>query len=209
MRLLLASIVAALLCLGAGACGGTTADSSRTAAATGIAAQEHIPQGTVVDGYLHYDEDAPTDDGPARGDDAGEWSFGRAATPAEQRAFATVLKAFYAAAAAGDGAAACAQIAPELVRSADPARTLPPEYSPQPGSALSGGGCARVESLVFSVDRPQFAAQSSTLRLLDARVNGVEGLAILGFRTTGERMIALRRVGGAWKLDALLSVREP
>lgn len=208
MRGLLVSVGVALLCLGAGACGGTARDPTRTAAAAASPARKYVPQGLVIGGYLHDDEDSPTDDGPTRDDDEFDWGFGRAATPAEQRAFTTVLKAYYAAAVAGDGATACALIDPELLKSADLSQALPSEYRPQPGSPLLNGGCARVESLVFSVNRRQLAAQASTLQLIGARVKGAEGLAILGFRTTGEREVAIRRVGNAWMMDALFSARE-
>lgn len=198
MRTLLVCCALALIGLWTVGCGGSGSSSKRS---SGV---------TYVDGYMAYDEDAPTDDEGKTDDDIGVKTYGRAATTAEQQAITVVVRHYYAAASAGNGAAACALIYPELVKGANLEQSLPEEYRPAPGSTvLRGKGCPQVESVLFEVNHQQFVAQSATLHVTAARVNGVRGLALLGFRSSGEHEIALKREGGAWKIDALLPMSLP
>jgi hypothetical protein len=191
--------VLALLCLCCGACGSSSASHAPASGA----------QPAGEEAYMHGDEDVPGDDSRGgHGDDVGFWGYGREATPAERQAFLAVVRRYYQAAAAGDGSGACALIDSKIVRSSDIERAIPAEDRPSAGSSVfRGGSCAQDESLLFEIDRQRLADQALTVRLIAARVEGARGLALLDFRSTGERDIALAREHGAWKIGALLDER--
>jgi hypothetical protein len=201
-----------LVCLCAGACGGAGSASRPSSNASATSGEQpsssSSSSSSPVAGYMRGDEDAPTDDEGARSDDRSTWGYGREATVAQRLAIAAVVRRYYAAAAAGDSAAACALISPRLVESSNLERDLPEEYRPAPGSALfRGKSCARVESLLFEVNHQQFVEQAATVQMIGARVKGAAGLALLGFRSTGEREVRLVLERGAWKIDVLLDRR--
>jgi hypothetical protein len=198
-----------LACLCVVACGGT---GSAERSSTGVARHDGRPATSTSSlsnrGYMTGDEDIPTDDEGNSDDDVGTLHYGRAATAAERQAIAAVAMRYYAAVAAGDGAAACALMSSRLAASTDLEGELPEAYRPAPGLTLfRGKSCADVESLLFEVDRRALAEQAASVRVIGARVKGAASLALLGFRSSGEQELWLVLEHGAWKVDALLGRR--
>src|SRR5690242_11761264 len=126
MKSLLALLLVSLFSLGVGACGGSSAgggSGSASASATRHPARDR------------------DDDGDKNDDDAHVLYWGRAATGADQQAITTLIKRYYAAAAAEDGAQACSLLVPFV------AEAVPENYGHQPG--LHGRSCAVVMSKFF------------------------------------------------------------
>jgi hypothetical protein len=222
MRRLLFAIASMLLCVGVTACAGAGRH-------TGSGSSE-ISGGVSTRGYLNdgdveqfYDEDADDSDrnrddkdgdssreyshtydngGYHDGDDRGVLTFGHAASSADTRAIAAVVERFYAAAAAGEGATACASMVSSV------ARAVPNDYRQAPGPSYLYGGrtCRAVMSRAFKYLRREmtFAVEVS-----GARVNGDEGIALLGSRTMPASEIRVRREHGVWKIDALFGAALP
>jgi hypothetical protein len=209
MRWPLVLPVVALLGLSAGACGraaqgtGSSARSASVAAATGGAASG-TASSSRSGGYFIGDGDVDDRGQQSDIDDRGVRGFGHEASAAEVRAVASLIKRYYAAAVAGDSATACSLIHSSLARSSDFAKAVPSEYAPAPGSSALRGSCAQITSLLFKLDHQQLVADAATIRVTGVRVNGALGLALLGFRTTPERHILVKREGRAWKIDELL-----
>jgi hypothetical protein len=212
VKALLALPAIALVGLCVGACGGGGSAPHRSSNVAATAGPRPADASGVkpAHGYMRDDEDASTDDEGSRSDDLGNRGYGREATPAERRALTVVVSRYYAAASAGDGAAACAQIYSKLANSSNLEQALPEDQRAAPGSAVfRGKDCAQVESLLFEVDHQQLVGQAATLQVIRARVEGASGLVLLGFRSTGEREIPLQREGGVWKIDAPLDQSPP
>lgn len=158
-----------------------------------------------IAGHRDQDNDADSNAGGYRdSDDAVISAYGREATLAVRLAVASLVKRYYAAAAAGDGALGCSLIYPVMEK------TIAPDLGRPPGPAyLRGGSCAAVMSKLFVRDRTQLKAFNSTLKVGAVRVEHGRGFALLGFGGPPERQIAVRRDGRDWKIDALLDSELP
>jgi hypothetical protein len=208
MRLLTASLIA-LLGLGVSACGNAgkrtgsaPESSSSTAAAAAAAAAGTV---TPVGGYLRGDGDVDDEANHTDQDDYATRNYGHAASAADVRAIVALVKRYYAAGAAGDGAAGCTLIYSGLANSPSLGEAAEEAYPPAPGvPLLRGQSCARIMSLLFKEDHQRLAADFATVEVTRVRVKGSRGLALLGFRTTPERQIPLRHERGTWKIEALL-----
>jgi hypothetical protein len=202
MRSLLTLPSIALLGLGVGACGdagkGTdSASGSPSSAAATVATTRAEPR-------LPTDSDEDNDNpGGSRydADDSPVLRFGQAANHAEERAIASLVRRYYAAGAAGDGASACSLLYPLL------AESVAEEYAQSLG--LRGKTCAQVLSKLFKRRHRELAGDVAALALTVVRVGGDRGLALVRFGATRERRVLLRRERGAWKMDVLLDVGVP
>jgi hypothetical protein len=202
MRSLLALLATMLLSVGAGACGGASGGVGSTSQASSSA--------TPTGGYVHDDDDADTGPNHEDTDDYRIRGYGHAPSAADERAVTGLVKRYYAAAAAGDGAVGCSLLLIRLAKDSNLGEAAEKAYPPAPDvPPLHGKSCAQIMSLLFKEDHEQLAADSTTLQVTSVRVNGLHGLALLGFRTTPERQIRVERDGGAWKLDALLDRELP
>jgi hypothetical protein len=185
-------LVAVLLGVGLGACGGVGKQvSSSSAVASGS-------------GHLLGDEDADSqgktayfdcDDGPVR-------SFGHAADASEAQAIATLVGRYYAAAATGNGVSACALLYYIV------AESLPEDYGRPPGPLYLKGAdtCPALMSRVFA----HFHAQLSSPPTVTAvRVDGDRAYALLGWKSLPAGFIEARREGRVWKLNAPLATPLP
>jgi hypothetical protein len=210
MRFLLMLPSIALLGLGLGACGDAgkhtgpvpkSSYSTRAArGATTATASSTAPPG----GYLRGDGDGDEPNHRDR-DNYSTRHYGHAASAAQERAIAVLVKRYYAAGAAGDGAAACALIYSSLADSPSLGETAEAVFPPAPSvPPLHGQSCPRIMSLLFEEDHPRLAADLATVVVTRVRVKGSRGLVLLGFRATPERLIPVRRERGAWKTEALL-----
>jgi hypothetical protein len=159
----------------------------------------------------HFEGDGDDDDAarPRRDfDDELVRDYGHAVGGGEQRAVAALLGRFYAAVAAGDGAGACSLLYGPLTRAPGLYRAIPKADAPAPGSPLLRGNCAQVATLLFGIERPELAEHGRP-QLVEARVSGDRGIAVIGFASAPERQLPLRRDGGTWKVAALLDSLIP
>jgi hypothetical protein len=135
-------------------------------------------------------------------DDAASFAYGHAPNAATRRAIASIVKRYYAAAAAGDGAGACPLLQPGI------ARTLPESYAGPLGPAYMRDAktCAAVLSLLFGHDRAQL---SGAIELFAVRVAGASARAIVSSRTLPASSLLLMRQGGSWRLVEVLAQPLP
>lgn len=128
--------------------------------------------------------------------------FGHRGSAGDQRAVGTLVRRYFAAAAAGDGAAACPLLAPSF------AKTVVSVYGQI--STLRGDTCAAITSKLFKLDRRNLTVSDKTLYLTTLLARGSRGVAILAFsRSSQGRQIAVRRERGKWRIDALLDGSQP
>jgi hypothetical protein len=159
----------------------TTSTASRSTA--GVA-----PRRTGRDDYDHDGDD---------GDDDVSW--GHAASAADFRAVVAVVRAYYAAGAAGNGARGCSLIYSLL------ADEIPELYGEGSGPPeLRGKTCAVVVSKLFRHHRAHFRADSAWLRVFRVRVRGLRGLAFVRLPDTPIHDIPVHREHAAWRVEALI-----
>jgi len=179
---LIATLMAAALCVTAVACGGSSAHSPSGSPAS-------AKDATVLGSDRDNDNDHNDDDGRVFG-------YGHAASAADERSSARLIASYYAAAAAQDGAKACKLLVPLLSES------LVGELGGSPG--LAGKTCAVVLSKLFARRHRELSAKRSAVRLMTVRIEGEKGLVVLEFPEIPEvRQIGIRRVNGVWKLREL------
>src|ERR1700691_4044077 len=173
MKPLLAVLMIILLSLGAAACGGAGGTSN------------HV---------IKRDRDNDNDNND---DDAHVLNYGHAAIGAEKREITSLVRGYYAAAVAEDGAKACSMLYPLL------AETVPEDYGRS--IPLRRRSCAAVMTKLFMRRHQLLVGESSTLKVYAMRVAGDRALTILSFAALPEaRQIPERRVGDVWKVADLL-----
>jgi hypothetical protein len=209
MRRLFALLVITLLSLGPSACGGAgkaTSSSSQSAStaatatstptttpATTPATTPTTPATTPTTTPTTRDRDG---DGDNNNDDYG---YGHAVSAAETQAIAELVKHYYAAAAARDGAKGCSLLYSLL------AEEIPELYGEPPGPPeLRGSTCAAVMSKLFAHHHQELVTDAATVKLMDVRVKRLRGLAIMSFKGMPQRDIAVHLEHGVWKIDELL-----
>lgn len=186
---LLAGLVAG--CGGAGKSTGTDAGSSSASSGATVA-------GGLKDSP-DLDRDANTDD------DTVVLDFGHAASASELREITNLLKRYFAAAAAANGAEGCRMFAAVI------AESVVEDYGRAPSSPdVRGNSCAAVMSKLYDRQRQQLRLKSRTLVVTGARVEGDRGLGLMRFTTMSEpRKITLRREGSRWKIRDLFDTGMP
>jgi hypothetical protein len=166
------------------------------------ASEVNGPKGTL-DSDDDYDNDY--EDNAIKGyydsDDSVAESYGHTANVADERTVTALVRRYFAAAAAGDGARACSLVTSTFVRA------IPEDYGQAPGPAYARGKtCPVVASKVFRHLRGKLAG---SIKVTDVRVNGNEAHALLGSKTMPASYIALRRERGAWKIADMLGYALP
>jgi len=204
MRSLLALLTMVLLGLGATACGGGSKGagsvlrvSSGATAKGGSAAR--IPSNTVpTRPQFPGDTDRPSDRRYDKDDDPIR-HYGHAASAADERAVTGLVKRYYAAAAAGDGAKACSLIYSLF------AKSIVEDYGRPPGPpALRGKTCGAVMSKLFKQRRRQREADNATLKVTGMRVEGNQAYVLLSATTMPVGYTVVKRERDAWKMNAFL-----
>jgi hypothetical protein len=188
-RTLIAWLTLSLLVLANGACGGSRMDD-RASNATSTAPSL---SGLVGD----QDRDSSAKD-YYDSDDSEIRSYGHAASAAEAYAITTLVERYYAAAAAGDAAKACA-----LTYYLD-VETLPEQYGEPPGPRWLKGAhtCRALLSRVFA----HFHSELTVSVVVTAvRVNGRHADALVGFRRLPAGHVMVHKEGASWKIDGLLA----
>jgi hypothetical protein len=181
----------AALGLGLAACGGlsggTASQRATAAASTGAPATAWSP--------AHKND--RDNDSDHNDDDNGALLYGHTANAADRRVSVALLKSYYAAAAAEDGAKTCPLLVPVIAESVveNDGRSGP----------LRGNTCAAVMTKLFKLHHRSLVEKNATLKVLDIRVEGDKALDILEFPAIPEvREMTERRVGGTWMLLELL-----
>ncbi len=203
----LALALSVLLSAGILACG----DSAGTNRALGVSPHTQQETTTTVatpGGYLKNDGDKDPDDlthnalSPEYDSPILFAHFPRKADPADTRAVAAIVKSYYAASAADEGAKACSLLTAGL------ADALGTGRGRSTGSA--SGGCAEsMTRLLRQQHQGPTPAEVSTMVVTSVHVKGNLGVAALGFKGTSESEILVEREGHAWKVDALFGGLMP
>jgi hypothetical protein len=184
----------ALAGFGVFGCGSTATPrtvTSRTQRTVEISttASSKSASGGVSKNDVDHDSDANDDD----------YLYGHAASSADMRTIAMLLKSYYEAAAADDGKRACSMLYSLL------AEEIPELYGEQPGSpALSGKTCAVVMSKFFRQYTRQLLSDAATIKVTTVRVRRNRALAIMSFRSMPRRDILVHREHQSWKVDELM-----
>jgi hypothetical protein len=203
MRPLLVLLASVLLALAANACGSTTKVVGSTPSSSGSGstreAPTSVPSHSEPPGsYLKWDGDKPDDGSGQRGNDDPPFlkSYGAPARATDRRAVSALVKRYYVAAAAENGATACSLLTSALANS-----VAAGVGQPTPGA---GSNCASSMSLLLKQQHQVLAAREpATMVVIGVYVKGDLGLALLGFRRTPESTIIVEREAHVWKIDAL------
>jgi hypothetical protein len=120
--------------------------------------------------------------------------FGHPANAADRRAITALVNRYYAAAAAEDGATACALSFSIL------AESLPEDFGHAPGPLFLRGAntCTAVLTRIFTHNHAQFV---ELFKMTGARVEGNEGRVLLGSTTKPASFNEVKRERGVWKID--------
>ena len=157
-------------------------------------------------GYVEGDEDG--DDISHSHKDADDRSvreYGHEAGELDLRAVTKLVKRYYQAGAAVDGARACTLIYRPVAEERDFANIAPKAYAEVSGSALfREKNCREVESILFELNHRTLLLGVGTVTVASLRVKDDHGIALLAFKTMPEREIAVEREHGRWTIDALL-----
>ena len=132
-------------------------------------------------------------------DDRPVFEFGKPARAATRGEIAAVVKRYYAAGAAGDGAGACEVFMPFLANGAAQEYTLP-------GQSHHFPTCAALMSAMFAQSRQELSAP---VTVVSVRVRGHEARAIVASRTLRASQLELMRHAGSWRMLALSGVVLP
>ena len=190
-RSALVAVAVASLGVAVGACGSTGKDTSRS---TGVAS------GASMLG----DEDADSQGQSAYldGDDGEVSDSGQRASAGVERAITTLVRRYYAAAAAEDGARACSLMYYII------AESIPEKYARAPGPLYLKGvdSCPALMTRVFRRLHAQLQAAPTVTAV---RVSGERADVLLGWKTLPAGFIKVRREGRVWKLEEPLAAPLP
>ncbi len=198
MKLLFVLLTIALLSGGVAACGGSgKGTGSVSQASFGAVASASGPTGPVSTGAT-----STTTTGKEQGALARKpyETAGVAASRANRQAITALVKDYYAAALAGDGARACSLLHRQL------ADSVAEDYGNQASSPeLRGKTCPVVMSKVFRYRRGQPTSDIAGIEVTGVRiVDGDMAIALLRSPTMAVGETSLQREGGIWRMDQLL-----
>ena len=174
-----ALLASALIALGASACGSSTQGHSAS-----LAGETGTQSATA---------------GNLSGAGTAIAAYGQAANASDAQAIATLVKRYYAAAAAEEGAQACSLTYYIEVE------TLPERYGGPPGPRWLHGAstCPALLTRVFKHFHNQL---TGAIDVKAVRVRGVSAQALVGFPGLPDGVVKIRREGDVWKVDGLLAV---
>jgi hypothetical protein len=128
-------------------------------------------------------------------DDSAVRNYLHAPSLRERRSIVVLVERYYVAAATDDGTRACELVAKTLTAA------MLQEYGSTRGRT-TGGGCAAVVGALLRRAFQWSSADVAALRVIDVRVGGDTGLALIDVRSE-DRQILLEREHGDWRLAAL------
>lgn len=159
-------------------------------------------------GYLKNDGDTDFDDEPSyhgvpKSDDLSLLrSSGPKAGPAESQTVGGLVKSYYAASAAEDGARACAFLYSSLAGGLEAGQGGP--------SGSADKGCTGPMSVLLKQQHQHLLAENvATMTILGVYLKGNTGLVVLGFKNSPESDMLVEREGRTWKIDALFDSEMP
>jgi hypothetical protein len=202
MKRLLALLAAALLAAYACSCGSSgksTNDTASHIAPIGTSAAARVPPARAE---TTADADKDNDIGTP-GEDTRNLRVQKSGHPADatdRRAITTLIKRYYAAALAENGAKVCSLLYSTL------AEAVPEDYSGEPGVPYMHGAktCAEAMTLFFKHFHPQLAAEVPKLKVALIHLQEHQGAVQLSFGTLPERETTVSREGHTWKMTTLL-----
>jgi hypothetical protein len=202
-RTLPALLVSAAIAACLMACGSSSRSPSGGTRSSGttVASTSAAPPGGYIkdDGDKDGDDPHPTD--PGQDDQSLLATYGHRASTSAAHTISALVKHYYAAALAGDGAQACALLDAGLAAGL---------ISSQSQTKRGAGACAAaVAPLLAQQHQHLLAEDPATMTVTGVYVNGNLGLALLGFRDSPETDIVVEREGHAWKIGALIDSNVP
>jgi hypothetical protein len=201
MRPLLCLLALLALSQGLAACGGS-GGRAVASASTAVTVSGPAPLETKTDADKDNDIGAPSDDA----NNSQALDFGHAASSSEQRAITALVKRYYAAALAENGARGCALLYSTIAEAA------PEDDSREPGTPAYMQHlttCAQVLTALFKHYHPQLAAELPKLQVTRVRLEEHHGWAFLSFGTLPERRISVQRERHVWKMSQILDEELP
>ena len=179
----------AVLCLGIGACGGSSKAGKGTgppprATATGAASARAAGEN-------------------AGGTDENIPAFGHAASAADRQAVTALVKRYYRAVAAADGRTACSLMYSSLEQG------IAEDYGQPPGPPYARGKtCPVVMSKIFK-NQPGYPTAFVGTAVTDVRIYMDRGFALLRSKATPSGEIFLEREHGAWTIGVPIGRERP
>ncbi len=181
-----------LLGFAVGACTSSSKGTSTRGGSTAAAATPStVTTATSTPPKKDRDDDLDNND-----DDEYVLLFGHPAEAADNRAIATTIHRYFAAAAAEDGAKACSMLTPFVAEAV---------VEQDRHTALEGKTCASVMSKLFKLDHRELLDKSAHLKVMRIGIEGDRSRVALEFPEIPViRQITMRRQGGRWTvLDQL------
>jgi hypothetical protein len=135
-------------------------------------------------------------------DDRATFLYGHSPSAAERAAISGVVKRYYAAATADEGAVACSLMPPTF------ARSVPEDYGQGAGPSYLRGGktCAAVMSMLFKHSHEELV---EAVYIAEVRVEHATAQVVLTSRKMRASSISLTHSAGSWKVQALLAQPLP
>jgi hypothetical protein len=218
MKQTVAILAVGLVGLGTGACGSSSEDSGSTSRTSpGVARATNPSQGG---GQAAKAPQALSPKKANRGDSAQAGSgasestarryphgdnsiqtFGREGGETDRQAVAELVKRYYAAVAADDGAKACSMMSSGLSGSLVSGLGRSPK--------AHGKGCGAILSLLFKGRGRQAAAGLLAPEVTGVRLRGARGFALLRSKAIPAGEISIVRERGVWKIAALIGSALP
>ena len=192
------STVAMLLGLGLAACGESRESrmpSGQAHSGARVAKGATLPQPeTKPDGEMD------SDSYPGEPDNDNNHVFGHPASTAERRAATALVKRYYAATAARDGALACSLMYSSF------AEAVSEDYGPPSATSSSSTRiCATTVTALFARSHEQLRHQAATLTVAAVRVRRRVASVRIGFGGRPKFYMLLHLERGTWKIDRLLA----
>jgi hypothetical protein len=126
-------------------------------------------------------------------------TFGPAASASERQVIVALIKRYYAAAVAGEGARACSMLYPLI------AETVVEAHHPGKGTpALRGSTCAQVAAKVFAQRHRELVADAATLRVGWIQRQARQAVTLVHFGPTRELIVRVHQAPGGWQMNNLL-----
>jgi len=206
MKPLLGLFVTAIFSLGITACGNSGGPISRGTSA--VATVATTASDATTTNYTRTDADKDNDLGSPYDDTNNDvaLNYGHAADTSDRLAATEIVKRYYAAAAAEDGAAGCSLVALSL------SEAVVEDYGQGSGGApylKTGTSCSQVLTLLFKHYHGKLVAEQAKLAVRRVRLIGHQGFVIMSFGTLPERRIGVGREGHSWKIQNLLDSELP
>ncbi|HEX5309670.1 MAG TPA: hypothetical protein VFW38_11385 [Solirubrobacteraceae bacterium] len=197
--IVLGCVVAAILC----GCGGVAQNAGvpKARVATLPAAIVTASSTTASSASTTQTQAQPQDRDHDSDENNDDYAYGHSASENERRAIVSVVRKYYAAAAADRGNVGCRLLYSLM------AEEIPETYGENGPPQLHGGTCAVVMSKLFKEKHGLLVADARTLKVLAVRIKRNRGLVMMSFSGMPQRDIMVHREFAAWKIDETLDTK--